>query len=223
MRFNTYYSKKELMDMGFKSLGNMVMINRDARIMSPETISIGDHVLIDAFAIINGNITIGNYTHIGSHCEFFTGKHSQIVLGNFSGTSSVVSVYALTDEYVLPYFSNPTIPSKFRNLTEMDIIIGDGVVVGTHSVILPGAHLGDGCSFGAFSLIRENTEPGWVYAGIPCKKICRRDLNEILKLKAELQQQTNKLLKKETVGGGVIWKPICLALVSHKNAVCTLS
>ena len=182
--------------MGFRALGERVMISRDARILSPETVSIGNYVLIDAFAILNGDITLGNYIHISSNCELFSGKHSKIVIGDYSGLSSATSVYGLSDEYIFPYLANPTIPSKYRNVTEKDVVIDRCVVVGTHSVILPGAHLSDGCSFAACSMINKVTQPGWFYSGIPCKKVYKRDLDEIMRLVNVIE--TEKQRKKRS-------------------------
>ena len=112
MRYNSYYSQKELQVMGFRSLGERVMISRDARIFSPETISIGNNVLIDAFTIMNGDITIGNHVHLSSHCEVYSSSHSEIVFGDYCGISSHVSFYSQTDEYIEPCLNNPTVPQS---------------------------------------------------------------------------------------------------------------
>lgn len=198
MNMHEYYTKNELQDMGFRALGDHVLISRDARIYSPKTISIGDDVLIDAFTLMNGDITIGNRVHIGSHCELFAGKQSYISFGDHSGLSSHVSVYGRTDDYVGPYLFNPTVPAKYKNHIDKPVILENCVLIGTHSVVLPGVRLGKGCSFGANSLINRSTEPGGVYVGSPCRRIRERDLEEILRLEEELSARDRERKEQRT-------------------------
>ncbi|MCD7749795.1 MAG: acyltransferase, partial [Oscillospiraceae bacterium] len=74
MKLNPYYTNQELKEMGFRALGRQVLISRTCRIYTPDTISLGSHVLIDDFTILNGDITIGNHVHISSNCEFYAGE-----------------------------------------------------------------------------------------------------------------------------------------------------
>ena len=174
--------------MGFRSLGERVMISRDARIFSPETISIGNNVLIDAFTIMNGDITIGNHVHLSSHCEVYSSSHSEIVFGDYCGISSHVSFYSQTDEYIEPCLNNPTVPPRYRSISEQSVIIDKYVLIATHVVVLPGVHIGEGCSFGAKCLINKSTPPGGVYVGAPCRRIHERDLEGIRQIAQELEE-----------------------------------
>ena len=169
-----YFSNKELRAMGFKSLGKRVLICRTCKIYHTDQITIGDDVEIDDFTILNGNIDIGSHIHISSHCELYSGA-SRIVLGDYVGISSMCAFYALTDDYVGPYMQNPTVPPRFRHLTEEPVLIDRHVLIATGCTILPGVHIGEGCSFGAKSLISRSTEPWGVYAGVPCRRIKERD------------------------------------------------
>ena len=200
MRMNHYFFKKALFEMGFRSLGEHVLISRTCQIYSPEKISIGDNVLIDDFTIMSGNIEVGSHVHISSNCELYTGENSSILIGDYAGIASHSSVYAQTDDYVGPYMSNPTIPAQFRNLIEQDIVLDKHVVIGTHSVVLPGVHLGEGCSFGANSVINKSTPPGGVYIGAPIKWIRAREIDGIQRKEWELveekQRRTSKMKEK---------------------------
>ena len=158
MKLNPYYTNKELKELGFKSLGRNVLISRTCRIYTPDQISIGSHVLIDDFTILNGTIKIGSHIHISSNCELYSGE-SRIEIGDYAGISSHCSFYGITDDYVGPYMNNPTIPPRFRNLTEEPVIIGKHVLIATHSVVLPGVTIGEGCSFGAHAMVSKSTEP----------------------------------------------------------------
>ena len=60
---------------------------------------------------------------------------------------------------------------EYKNVESKKIIIEKHVIVGTTSVILPGAILREGASCGAFSLIKEEVLPWTINVGIPIKKI----------------------------------------------------
>lgn len=192
MRYNSYYSQKQLQEMGFRALGERVLISRDAKIFSPETISIGNNVLIDAFTIMNGDIVIGNHVHISSHCEVYSSENSQIVFGDYCGISSHVSFYSQTDDYNGPYMNNPTVPPRYRCISEQSVILEKHVLIATQSVVLPGVRVGEGCSFGACSLINKSTPPGGVYVGAPCRRIHERDVEGIRRLAAELEAEEQR-------------------------------
>lgn len=68
---NNFYNKEELKQIGFKSIGEDVLISKKASIYSPKSIIIGDHVRIDDFTILSGNITIGNYVHISAFVSLY--------------------------------------------------------------------------------------------------------------------------------------------------------
>ncbi len=189
VRYNSYCSARELRQMGFRALGERVLISRDARIFSPETISIGSNVLIDAFTIMNGNITIGDHVHLSSHCEVYSSEGSEIVFGDYCGISSHVSFYSQTDDYLGPYMNNPTVPPRFRNVSESSVILEKHVLIATQSVVLPGVRLGEGCSFGACSLINKSTPPGGVYVGAPCRRIHERDVDGIRRMAESLEAE----------------------------------
>ena len=169
-----YFSNKELRAMGFKHLGKRVLICRTCKIYHTDQISIGDDVEIDDFTILNGNITLGNHIHISSNCELYSGS-SHIEFQDFVGISSHCSFYGLTDDYVGGYLQNPTVPPRFRKLTEEPVVLEKHVLIATHSVVLPGVRIGEGCSFGAMSMVSKSTEPWGVYVGCPARRIKERD------------------------------------------------
>ncbi len=173
MKLNPYYTNKELKELGFRSLGRRVLISRTCRIYTPETISIGNHVLIDDFTILNGDITIGDHVHISSNDELYAGEAS-ITIGDFSGISSRVSFYATSDDFSGASLNNPTVPHAFRFEKNLPIVLGKHVLIGTGSTVLPGVTIGEGCAFGSMTMIDKSTEPWGIYVGIPAKRIKER-------------------------------------------------
>lgn len=52
------------------------------------------------------------------------------------------------------------------------IRIDDNVFVGANTIILANCHIGSNCIIGAGTLVNKSLESGFVYAGVPAKKIC---------------------------------------------------
>ena len=50
---NSFYSKEELKEIGFKKYGENVLISRKTSIYNPEKIIIGNNVRIDDFCILS--------------------------------------------------------------------------------------------------------------------------------------------------------------------------
>lgn len=183
---NSYYSEEELHDLGLKVVGKDVQISRLACFYSPDSIYIGDHVRIDDFCILSGKIKIGCYVHIAPYCGLY-GNYG-IVMKDFSGLSSKVSIYSGSDDYSGEYLTNPTVPEKYKSIDGGEVIMEKHVIIGATSVILPNVKIGEGTAVGCLSLVLKDLEPWKIYAGIPCKLI--RDRNKgILDLEKTLNKE----------------------------------
>ena len=166
----SFLDKKEIQAFGFKSVGENVMISRKASIYGASNIEIGNDVRIDDFCILSGKITIGNNIHIAAYSALY-GSDVGIHIEDFANISSRVCIYAISDDYSGETMTNPTIPDKYKNLEKVPVTVGNHVIVGTGSTVLPGVDLKIGTAVGAMSLVRESTQPWKIYAGIPAKPI----------------------------------------------------
>jgi galactoside O-acetyltransferase len=176
----SWYSPAELADLGFASFGQGLRISRFARIYGPDRITIGDHVRIDDFSILSAAepMRIGRNVHIAAFCGLFGA--AGLELGDFSGLSSRVSIYTVSEDYSGASLTNPTVPEAFRTVEAAPIRLGRHAIVGAGAVILPGASLGDGAAVGSLSLVSRPI-PAWSIAvGVPARvvKERRRDLLE---------------------------------------------
>ena len=174
----SFLSQKELDNMGFRFLGKNVLISDKCSLYNTKNISIGDNTRIDDFCILSAGdegIEIGKYVHIACYSSLI-GK-GKIVMKDYSGISSRVSVYSSSDNYDGEYMTNPCLPDNVTNTTHKDVIIGKHVVIGSNSVVLPGVILADGCSIGAMSLVNKSVNGQDVMVGIPIKKIKGRKTN----------------------------------------------
>ena len=178
-------SQHELDSMGFASLGENLMISDRASFYNCSQISIGNNVRIDDYCVLSagaGGIKIGNYVHIAVYASLIgAGK---IIISDFCGISSHVSVYSSSDDYSGAAMTNPMVPAAFTNVTSSDVILERHVIVGSGSVILPGVVIAEGAAIGALSLVREDCRAFGIYVGAPVRfiKERKRDLLHLASL-----------------------------------------
>jgi len=162
--------------MKLKHLGKNVKISEKASIYNPERISIGDNTRIDDFCILSagsGGIEIGSNVHISCYVSLIGAR--KIKINDFVALSTRVAVFSSNDDYSGKYMTNATIPDKYKNVNNAPVIFQKHVLVGTGAVILPGVNIGMGAVVGALSLVKGNLKQLYIYAGIPVKKIKKRD------------------------------------------------
>ena len=184
---DSFYTQKELEQIGFGKLGREVKLSKKASIYSPERISIGDNVRIDDFCILSGKITIGNYVHIAAYVAMF-GGNAGIVLENYTGISSRSVVYAESDDYSGCAFTNPMLPIEYRKLICGTVTLKKHAILGTGVSVMPGVTIAEGVSVGSMSLVNKDLDPWGIYVGIPCKRIKDRS-QKLLALEDELLQK----------------------------------
>lgn len=185
-------STKQILKIGFQSLGKNVHISDKASLYRPEKISIGDNTRIDDFVVISagdGGISLGKNIHIAVYVSLI-GK-GKIAIGNYVSLSSRISVYSSNDDYSGKFMTNPTVDGRFTNVEHKNVYIGEHVIIGSGSVILPGATLKRGVVIGALSLVKAGIYKGFsIYGGIPATFIKNRSRN-ILKLEKEFEKFKN--------------------------------
>lgn len=180
-----FYSRERLQEMGFKSLGDNVLISDKSSIYNTKNIELGSNVRIDDFCVISagkGGIKIGNNVHIAVYCSLI--GEGKIIMKNFSGLSSRVSIYSSTDDYSGEYLTNPTVDKKFTSVISGDVILGKHVIIGAGSIILPNVNIGNYSAVGSLSLINKDVPEFYIVAGVPSKHIKNRD-KKILQLECE--------------------------------------
>jgi galactoside O-acetyltransferase len=70
--------------------------------------------------------------------------------------------------------TNPTVPAQYKDVASADVFFGKHVIVGCGSVILPGVVLHEGVAVGALSLVKEDCESFYIYAGNPARRLKQR-------------------------------------------------
>ena len=164
-----YLSPLELEKLDFMSLGNNVKISDTVKIYNANLIQIGDNSRIDDFCVLSGKIKLGRNVFMGVHGNLAGGING-IDLADFVTMSYYVNLFAQSDDYYGETLTNPTVPKKYKKEKFGSIVVGKHAIIGSNSVIMPDAHIGEGCSIGAMSLVTKPTDPWWMYCGAPAKK-----------------------------------------------------
>lgn len=170
-----FLTPDQIQNIGFKSIGNNVLISDKASFYNAKNISIGNNVRIDDFCILSagvGGITLKNYIHIACYTSLI-GK-SNITMDDFSVLSSKVAVYSSTDDFSGEYMISPMCRSEDSKVKIVPIYIGKHTVVGTGSVILPGATINEGVALGAMTLLKTDTKEFSIYVGNPARYLRQR-------------------------------------------------
>ncbi|KFK97885.1 MULTISPECIES: acyltransferase [unclassified Serratia (in: enterobacteria)] len=186
-----FLTEEQLKNIGFASFGVNVLISDKASIYGASRIKIGSNVRIDDFCVLSagcGGIEIGNYIHIAIYSSLIGG--GKITVSDFCNISSKVAIYSSNDDYSGEYMTNPMVPSVFTNVTNDMVFLGKHVIIGSGSLVLPGASLYEGVAIGAFSLVTKDCEAFNIYAGVPAKKIKRRE-QKLLECESELVKKNH--------------------------------
>jgi acetyltransferase-like isoleucine patch superfamily enzyme len=173
----------------YRSFSRSAVVYELAKIINKQNCSIGERSQIDDFVFINSgeNCQIGKFVHISSFCSIVGGGEFNI--GDFSGLSAGVRIITGSDDFSGDYLSNPTVPSKYKNVKAGIVKIGKHCILGSNSVVLPNIEIPDGVTIGAGSIVSKELKPWTIYAGFTPKKIGERSMNGIIDLEKKLKNE----------------------------------
>lgn len=158
-------------------LGNKSVVSDKAKIVFPENLLIGNNCRIDdnCLIICKEKVVIGNFVHIGPNS--IIRAHQKISIGDYSLISSFADIYTEINYLNDGSFSHPLYKKKnSKNKPLSDKLkIGKFSQIGSHSVILPGAYIGEGVIVGALTLINFKTKNWSIYHGNPAKYLGKRE------------------------------------------------
>ncbi len=115
------------------------------------SIKIGDNCSINPYTIIYGHgkgLQIGDNVLIAGHCMIIPSNHN---------------------------FTRTDIPINQQGESSKGIIIEDDVWLGTGVKVLDGVTIGKGSIVAAGAVVNKNVDAHCVYAGVPAKKIKKRE------------------------------------------------
>lgn len=170
-----FYSREKLEKIGFKSIGENVLISDKCSIYNPGNIEIGNNVRIDDFCILStgkGGIKIGSYIHIACYASLI--GQGKITLEDFSQVGAKSSIYSSTDDFSGRFLVGPTISEEFTNVKHAPVYLKKYAVLGCNTVVLPGVTIGEGSAVGALSLVSRDLKDYKIYGGVPLKELKSR-------------------------------------------------
>lgn len=170
---SSFYSEEELDQLGLKKYGHHVLISRNASIYSPAKISLGNHVRIDDFCILTGEIELGNFIHISAYTAMY-GKYG-IEMEDYTGLSPRCLVFSASDDFSGNYLISPMVPEQYTNVIGGKVTIKRFVQIGAGSIILPDITINEGVAVGALSLVKKDLAAWSIFAGNPLKFIKQRE------------------------------------------------
>ena len=83
---DSFYSEEELQKIRFKSIWKDVLLSKKASFYGAQNIYIGNHVRIDDFYVISGNVEIRSFIHISAYTGMFGGKTG--IISRYTGCQS---------------------------------------------------------------------------------------------------------------------------------------
>jgi virginiamycin A acetyltransferase len=147
-------------------------------------VAIGDFTkVIDAKIV--GNVQIGRWTTFNGPNSDIYALLNKVQIGNFCSIARNVSIqeYDHFFDRITSYFIFTNMfgeEMKSEIVSQGNIIIGNDVWVGTHSVVLSGAIISDGAVIGANSLVNSFIPPYAVAAGSPAKVLKYRFTEQLI-------------------------------------------
>ena len=186
---SSFYSREELLEIGFKSVGDNVNISKKSSFYHVERIEIGNNVRIDDFCAISacsdGFVKIGNRVHIAAYC--FIEAPAGVTFEDFSGLAARCTIYGGSDDYSGEYLTNPCVPSQFRKCTSQHVHLKKHVVIGTGSTIMLGVTVGEGSAVGSMALVSKDIPDGKIAVGIPARVVKTRS-SKIFELETLIEE-----------------------------------
>lgn len=173
----SFLTQSQLCKLGFKSLGENVLISDKASIYSPELMSIGSNVRIDDFCVLSGDIELHNYIHISAYSALY-GKFG-IKMESYTGLSPRTTIFSASDDFSGDYMISPMVPQELSNVKGGKVVLEKFSQVGSGSIIMPDLNIAEGSVIGAMSFLKTSTEPWEIYHGCPAKFFKKRKKNII--------------------------------------------
>jgi galactoside O-acetyltransferase len=182
----SFFSSEEIVKIGFKSVGNNVLISRYAQIYNPSNICIGNNVRIDDFCILSSGekpFILENYIHISSGVYIY-GQYG-FHMKSFTNISSGSKIFTQSDSFSGDFMIGPTISNEYRKVDGYPLVIEKHSIIGCGTIVLPGSVIEEGVAIGANSLVKGVCKSWNIYAGSPVKFLKKRS-RKILELEKQI-------------------------------------
>jgi galactoside O-acetyltransferase len=169
-------SERQCQRIKLGAIGRHCLIHETVQFFNASKVFLGDNVRIDCFSILSAGpngLYIGNHVHLGAGCYLFGGG-GKILLEDFSGLSSRVSLFTASDEFTDGCLFGACIPERYRKVTKGDVTLRINAGVGAGSVVLPGVTIGFNARVGALTVVGKDVPDHELIAGNSPRRVRRR-------------------------------------------------
>jgi len=160
----------------FKKLGSKTFI-KNALIITPSCISIGDHVFVQPNSRIEGvssyeGVVFLPEIYIDDYCTIQQNLHLTCGSSVYIGKNTAIAANVTITDINHPY-ENIHLPIEKQPLTTAAVHIGDDCKLYNNVVVLPGTFIGKHCVVGANSVVSGKFPDFVVIVGAPARIIKR--------------------------------------------------
>ncbi len=177
-----YFTAEQLINFGFSKIGKNCKISKKASFYNVSG-SIGNNVRIDDDVILKGNISLSSYVHLARGCTLSGGKKG-IFIEKLTAISNFVQIFSSSDDYfysAIPSVAlEPKMREKYSKIISKKINIGKCVLIGSMSIILPGANIKNFSSVGALCIVRKMIPEGFYFSNR--NELKKRDIKKLKKI-----------------------------------------
>ncbi|MBL6689007.1 MAG: acyltransferase [Pseudomonadales bacterium] len=145
------FTRDELLEIGFSSVGNNVIVSRDVRFFAISG-SLGNNIRIDTFTILTGEIVLEDNVHLSPLC-FLSATGGRITMEDGSGIGPQCAILTKSDDYTRGDLSS-------EGKVAGDISIGHHSIIGAGCKIFPGVTIGPEVSIGSNCMITSDVKAG---------------------------------------------------------------
>ncbi|HMP89629.1 MAG TPA: hypothetical protein PJ991_05485 [Kiritimatiellia bacterium] len=171
-------------------LAPTAIVGRTVRIRKPARVKIHDGSIIDDFTYISCGLTVGCFSHIGAN-GVLIGGDAHITIGHFVNIAPGSRLIAASNDFSGGPLAGPAIPPEYAGASiTADIVLGDHVLFGANTVVLPGTIVPEGLAAGACTVLspKIKLEPWTVYVGNPARPIKTRNREQLVTVAERIKQ-----------------------------------
>jgi galactoside O-acetyltransferase len=173
------------------ALDPTAIVGRTVRIRRPHQTRIGRGSILDDFTYISCAVTVGCFTHIGANAALIGGD-ARIDIGHFVNIAPGVRLIAASNDFTGGELAGPAIPAEYAGASIVDAItLGDHVLFGANTIVLPSTVVPEGVATGANTLLTPALalEPWTLYVGSPARPLRARDGRHLLATAARIREE----------------------------------
>lgn len=178
-RLNQFYVRNETPEL--ISVGKGVKLRQ---VHMKGKIRLGEYSSLRGGVYLSGKIEIGRFSSInGPNVDIYS-KVNKVIIGNFCSIARNISIQEFNHkmENLSTFLISKNLFNEngFDITSKGDIVIGNDVWIGAHSVVLSGVKIGNGAIIAANSVVTKNIPPFAIVGGNPAKIIKYRFNKEVI-------------------------------------------